>query len=84
MLHRIFMDFLSLFRDVLMVQLGAQVDLINADSKSTATLISMLASSLSPAQTLARVEAIKITQNRIDQNVPVPLALEALFIALRW
>jgi len=83
-LHRIFMDFLSLFRDVLMVQLGAQVELVNADSRSSSTLISMLANTLSPAQTLEKVEAIKAAQQRIDQNVPVPLALEALFVALRW
>ena len=83
-LHRVFMDFMSVFRDVLMVQLGAQVDLINADSRSSATLINLLAQTLSPAQTLGKVEAIKSAQSRIEQNVPVPLALEALFVALRW
>jgi len=83
-LHRVFMDFLSLFRDVLIVQLGAEVDLINADSKSTATLISMLARAQNPAETLAKVEAIQNAQLRIDQNVPIPLALEALFLSLMW
>jgi len=83
-LHRVFMDFLSIYRDVLLVQLGSDVDLINGDSRSSATLINLLANSLTPAQTLARVEAVKEAQLRIDQNVPVVLALEALLVALRW
>jgi len=83
-LHRVFMDYLSLYRDVLMIQLGAHVELINGDSRSSATLITMMAGALSPQQTLARIAAIELAQQRIEQNVPVLLALEALFVALRW
>ncbi|MCL1800563.1 MAG: DNA polymerase III subunit delta' [Promicromonosporaceae bacterium] len=88
-LHRYFVDLQSLFRDVLLTQLGVvgslgAGELVNGDSRGSVTLIRMLATALTPGQVLERISAIQLAERRIDQNVTVPLALEALFLALRW
>ncbi len=79
-LDRIMVDLLSLYRDILLLQLGADVEPINAD------IIDQLraaASSSSPQQTLTTMDAISTARRRIDNNVSPALALEAMLITAR-
>ncbi len=76
---RILTDITSVLRDVLMVQLGTGVELVNerfrqiVEEKATASL---------PDQTLWWLDEVNDARARIDQNVPPVLAIEALLIAL--
>lgn len=79
-LDRILVDLLSLYRDVLTIQLNAQVALVNQDLESQ---ISQLAEVTSSAQTLQKLDAIATARLRIDANVKDLLALEALAVVLR-
>jgi DNA polymerase-3 subunit delta' len=79
-LDRILVDLLSLYRDVLTVQLEAGVPLVNEDLR---TGIQDLADSSTPAQTLEKLESIATARRRIDANVSNLLTLEALAVSLR-
>jgi DNA polymerase-3 subunit delta' len=79
-LDRAMVDLLSLYRDVLVVQLGASVELVNAELSREVT---ELASSSSPEDTLRRMEAIGLARERIEANVAPLLAVEALMVSLR-
>jgi DNA polymerase-3 subunit delta' len=76
---RILTDITSVLRDVLMVQLGTGVELVNerfrqlVEEKATASL---------PDQTLWWLDEVNDARARIEQNVPPVLAIEALLIAL--
>ncbi len=77
-IDRILVDLASLFRDILVTQLGAQVDLVNLE---IAADIARAASSATPAQTLATLDAIQEARIRIDANVQPALALEAMLVS---
>jgi len=77
-IDRILVDLLSLFRDILVIQLGATVELVNL---SFALELTGAAATTSPAQTLATLDAIALARRRIDANVAAALALEAMMIA---
>ena len=79
-LDRAMIDLLSLYRDVLVVQLGATVDLVNVELAET---VRSLAEESSPAQTVRRMDAIGVARTRLAGNVSPVLALEAMAIALR-
>ncbi|RXR25049.1 DNA polymerase III subunit delta' [Oerskovia turbata] len=79
-LDRSMLDLLSLYRDVLVVQLGAQVDLVNAELAET---VRALAEDSTPEQTVRRMDAIGVARERLGGNVAPLLALEAMAIALR-
>lgn len=79
-LDRIMVDLLSLYRDVITVQLGANVPLVNEDLSSG---ISELARVTTPAETLEKLASIDIARKRIDANVRDLLTLEALAVQLR-
>ena len=79
-LDRAMVDLLSLYRDVLVVQLGAEVDLVNAELAET---VRSLAADSTPEQTVRRMDAIGVARTRLDGNVAPLLALEAMAIALR-
>ena len=79
-LDRSMLDLLSLYRDVLVVQLGAQVDLVNAELAET---VQALAEDSTPEQTVRRMDAIGVARERLGGNVAPLLALEAMAIALR-
>lgn len=83
-LHRTCTDILSLLRDVLVVQFAADATAVNAASPSAATLAGQLATRLTPADVLARVEAVQTAQTRLAANVPPQLAMEAMLLALQW
>lgn len=79
-LDRAMLDLLSLYRDVLVVQLGAEVDLVNAEH---AGMVRDLAADSTPEQTIRRMDAIGVARQRLDGNVAPLLACEAMTIALR-
>jgi DNA polymerase-3 subunit delta' len=79
-LDRSLLDVLSLYRDVLVVQLGAGVELVNAE---LATEVERLARESTPEETVRRMDAIGLARERIGANVaPLP-AVEALMVELR-
>jgi DNA polymerase-3 subunit delta' len=65
-IDRILVDLLSLYRDVISVQLKAGVPLVNQD---LAAGISDLAAATTPAETLEKLESIAVARKRIDANV---------------
>jgi DNA polymerase-3 subunit delta' len=79
-LDRTLIDLLSLYRDVLMVQLDAGVDLINAEH---ADLVRSLARQGTPEATIRRMDAIGQARSRLAANVAPLLAIEALMVNLR-
>ncbi|MBU4336354.1 MAG: DNA polymerase III subunit delta' [Actinobacteria bacterium] len=79
-LDRSMVDLLTLFRDVLVVQLAAGVDLVNAQHDD---LVRELAGSSSPEQTLRRMDAVGQARTRLAGNVAPLLAVEAMMVALR-
>lgn len=79
-LDRSMIDLLSLYRDVLVVQLGAGVDLVNAGAQEQ---VRALAAASTPEQTLRRMDAIGAARTRLGGNVAPLLAMEAMTIALR-
>ncbi|HTW19684.1 MAG TPA: DNA polymerase III subunit delta', partial [Mycobacteriales bacterium] len=78
-LDRALVDLASFYRDVLLVQLGAPIEAINADLEPT---IARLASTSAPEATLRRIEAILEAREAIGANVAPLLAVEAMAVAL--
>jgi DNA polymerase-3 subunit delta' len=79
-LDRALLDLASYYRDVLTIQLGGGVELVNADRSVELT---SAAASGTPEQTLRRLEAIMYCRDSIDLNVNPLLAVEAMALALR-
>ncbi|HEY1531811.1 MAG TPA: DNA polymerase III subunit delta', partial [Galbitalea sp.] len=77
-LDRIMVDLLSLYRDILLIQLGATVEPINLSIHDDLVAASGRSTS---AQTLATMDAIATARRRIDGNVSPALALEAMLIS---
>lgn len=79
-IDRIMVDLLSLYRDVLLMQLGVDGDLVNV-----AIMADLVAASRSatPEQTLATMDAITTARTRIEGNVGAALALEAMLLTAR-
>jgi DNA polymerase-3 subunit delta' len=79
-LDRTLTDLLSFYRDVLMVQLDGGLDPVNAE---LAEDIQSFAAKSTPEATLARMDAINTTRQRITTtNVAPLLAVEAMAVAL--
>ncbi|QHC62069.1 DNA polymerase III subunit delta' [Rathayibacter festucae] len=76
-LDRILVDLLSLYRDVVRLQLGAPGGVINEEVRSEMTA---LASTTAPERTLAVLDAVAEARQRIDANVSPVLALEAMLV----
>lgn len=78
-IDRILVDLFSLYRDVLLMQLGSSLESINLSIHAR-----LLAASdaSSPAATLATMDAIATARRRIDGNVGPALALEAMLISV--
>jgi DNA polymerase III subunit delta' len=75
------MDLISVYRDVLTLQLGAESELVNEELRGD---VVALANVSSPEQSLARIEAVlEARQQMLEFNVPPLLALESMMIALR-
>ena len=76
-IDRILVDLSSLYRDVLMVQLGRDASVINREL--LAELLPAAASSTQP-ESLATMDAIALARQRIESNVAPALALEAMLV----
>ena len=79
-LDRAMIDLLSFYRDVLTVQLGAGVDLVNQDFDEG---IRAVAAESDPGQSVRRMDAIAQARMRLGGNVAPLLVLEAMMVALR-
>jgi DNA polymerase-3 subunit delta' len=78
-IDRILVDLLSLYRDVLLLQLDARLEPINAAIQPK---LDALAEAGEPAHTLAVMDAIADARRRIAANVAPALALEAMLITV--
>lgn len=76
-IDRILTDLLSLYRDVLLTQLGAKTALVNEEFRPN---IEQRAAASSAQQTLATLDAIETARDRISRNVTPALALEAMLV----
>ena len=79
-LDRTLLDLASFYRDVLSVQLGAAVQLVNADREHE---LRAFAARQRPEITIRRLDAIMACRERLGANVNPLLAVEALTLALR-
>jgi DNA polymerase-3 subunit delta' len=79
-IDRIMVDLLSLYRDVLLMQLGVESDPINLSIYSDIVAASQVST---PQETLATMDAIAIARKRIESNVTPTLALEAMLMTAR-
>lgn len=77
-LDRILVDLLSLYRDVLLLQLEADTEPVNLAIQSE---LESAARAATPVQTLATLDAIAEARERIDGNVAPALALEAMLVS---
>ena len=69
----------SFYRDVLVVQLGSSVSLINSDFRED---IERVARDSTLEQTIARMDALNQARNRLNANVAPALAFEAALVQL--
>jgi DNA polymerase-3 subunit delta' len=79
-LDRALTDLAGFYRDVLVVQLGAGVDIANVDESAA---ISALAASSSAESTVRRLSAVLACRTSLDANANPLLTVEALTLALR-
>jgi len=73
------LELAAFYRDVLMVQVGADVELANADRLDD---LRRLAGGSAPEATLRRIEAVMRCRERVTLNVAPLLAVEELTISL--
>jgi DNA polymerase III subunit delta' len=78
-LDRALLDLAGYYRDVLAVQLGAEVELANA---GRADELDALAAASFPADTVRRIEAVMRCRERLAANVAPLLAVEELTLSL--
>jgi len=74
---RIMVDLLSLYRDILLTQIGATGELINLSILNNITAV---AARTTPVATLAIMDGIAEARRRIESNIPPTLALEAMLV----
>jgi DNA polymerase III subunit delta' len=77
-IDRILVDLASLYRDILLIQLAADVELVNRELEGE---MRRAAASAAPATTLATLDAIQAARERIEGNVQPALALEAMLVS---
>lgn len=76
-IDRIMVDLLSLYRDILLIQLGVPGEPINVRILDR---LESAASGCTPVDTLATMDAIATARERIESNVAPALALEAMLV----
>jgi len=75
------MDLISVYRDVLTLQLGAQSELVNEELRGD---VAALVHASTAEQSLGRIEAIlEAREQMLEFNVPPLLALESMTVALQ-
>lgn len=77
-IDRIMVDLLSLYRDILLVQLHAGIELVNLGIQPR---LLAAAAEATPEQTLATMDAIATARRRIGGNVSPALSLESMLIS---
>ncbi len=77
---RALLDLLSFYRDVLVLQLGAEVPLVNDEMR---TQLTHEASTSSASDTARRLDAIERCRLAVHANGALPLVLEGLMVELR-
>ena len=78
-IDRALVDLAGFYRDVLAVQAGAAVELVNEEMRDAVT---SLARHSTPEETLRRIDAVLAARAAIDVNVAPLLAVEAMTVAL--
>ncbi len=76
-IDRVLVDLLSLHRDILLLQLGVDVELVNEAMRSR---LEAAAREGSSERSLAALDAIGQARRRVEGNTPPALALEAMLI----
>jgi len=76
---RILVDVMSVLRDVLMIQVGAGVDLVNVRHQGR---IEQRAAAMTPDHTVACLDLVAEARDRMARNSPPLMVLEALLIGL--
>lgn len=76
-IDRVLVDLTSMYRDILTLQLGAGVDLVNEAIRAR---LEEAAPASSPEQMLAALDAVATARRRIEGNMPPAMALEAMLI----
>ncbi|QJC22522.1 DNA polymerase III subunit delta' [Arcanobacterium buesumense] len=71
---------LAFYRDVLVQQMGAKVELINVDYEQA---INRIACTTTTQTTLARLDRIAQGRARLKANVPAQLVMESILVGLR-
>ncbi|MGZ4595003.1 MAG: DNA polymerase III subunit delta', partial [Actinomycetes bacterium] len=79
-LDRALVDLAAFYRDVLAVQVSAEVELVNEELRDA---VLSTARSGTAESTLRRVDAVLAARVAIDANVAPLLAIEAMTVALR-
>ena len=79
-IDRALVDLAGFYRDVLVVQTGAGVELVNEEMRETVTSV---ARSSSSETTVRRIMAVLHAREAIEVNVAPLLAVEAMTVALR-
>jgi DNA polymerase-3 subunit delta' len=77
---RSLVDLLGLFRDILMVQVDSNLELINQEMRPA---IESFAARGNPADTTRTLEAIEHARASIKANTPPQLAVEALMVSIK-
>jgi DNA polymerase-3 subunit delta' len=77
-IDRILVDLLSLYRDILLLQLGVEQEPVNLAIYSELTTA---AAATTPSRTLSTLDAIATARERIEGNVAPGLALESMLIS---
>jgi DNA polymerase-3 subunit delta' len=77
-IDRVLVDLMSLHRDVLLLQVGAGLELVNEAIRGD---LEVAARDRSAELSLASLDAISLARRRIDGNMPPTLALEAMLIS---
>jgi len=77
---RVLLDLTSYYRDVLVIQSGAQVELVNEELREAITRVANVDSE---SETLNRIAAITETRDQIAANVNPLNAFESLLVSLR-
>ena len=77
-IDRILVDLMSLYRDILLLQLGVETEPVNVAIFAELTAAASLAT---PERTLATLDAIATARERIEGNVAPALALEAMLVS---
>ncbi|WP_130176315.1 DNA polymerase III subunit delta' [Cryobacterium sp. SO1] len=78
-IDRILVDLTSLYRDVMMMQLGRDSTIINLELLPE---LRRAAGACPPATTVATMDAIALARLRIEANVAPALALEAMLVSM--